>query len=597
MIKIKFYNEFKKKWPAFKWLVVGPLRKSKWDVFRIVLLQSLSTIFQVAGFVLIIRFVNLIISEWTAFIYNKSFDLSEHKIVVFWVVFVATLFLLVIGAFFSYISRKKIASLARIGEENVLIEVTKLYIKSFTKLNKKVDNPAGIDTLRTFYNRGGRFFGRVIMAVINSLVPFILMLLSLIVLIYFRPLLTLFLVSLLLLALPLYVKVAIRGREASADLMKHARQSTIDKNQFIDYLRFSIGTPEDLDQEDIKWIIGTDSTLKFMDAYELRLRITALSTFLTQVLIAVMLIAILLSTIYPMILQQASTIVTSLAYLVAFKFFSGGLISTMNTFIILNVFYIYCKSMVKFLEQSSNENISSEAFFSRSIISNEKKSALAHGKPLAVNFYMPVDWSNINFIIQNLNSFVVNLNFNSINRSRLLTSDTPVIGADLPEQLYIFEERKWKDILLNLNSNLSTDKNIQKEIKKIQQGDCLTTKDWKAFSPDLKLFIKGIILKSEPDPLIIFVDGANYLKIRRNLHDKFLELLRNHYIIVVFHGNFKFSHIKNNLFQTFACINPEGLSWIGDFNEARKKNITINSFTQNTQNGTKEDIFDSIDDF
>lgn len=594
MINSKYYTELKKKWPAFKWLIIGPLLKSKWDVIKILIFQSASTVFQIVSFILIVRLVNLIISDWTIVIFNESIDFSEQKIEVFWSACVSTVFFLLIGSLFSYLSRRKIAILARASEEDILLQVTQSYIDSFTISFNKNSPSSSVETLKSFYNRGGRFLGRVIMAVTNSLIPLITMSLSLVFLFYLRPFLTATLLTLLLLSLPFYIKIARRGRDTSADLMKYARQSTLDKNKYVDYLRYSLIAPKGISNEGIHWIIGTDSTVKFMNAYELRLRITALSTFLTQMLIAIMLTAVIISAIYPAIFEQKSTIVSSLSYIVAFKFFGAGLISIMNTFIILNVFYSYCQSMVDFLEKSKEKFSNPKEHVDLKCNSEINYNSLSFscGSPLAVNYSAQVDWLNISFLFNCLRSFINNDESFSSNRIRLLTSDTPILGKTIFEGLNIADERTCSNVMGEL-TKLNFTNNIKKEIKKLCRENPLTSNKWDNLSPNLIIFIKAILLKNEKN-ILIFIDGANFKSLCHKSQENLLRLLDNNFVIVVFPGKVKFPLINSTMFNSMAVINPNGLFWIGDFEEAQKNNITVSSSQNYDEN--KSD-FDTIEEF
>ena len=215
------------KWPAIKWLVVGPLLNSRWNLMRIVILQGISTVFQVAGFLVIIKFVTLLLNDWNITLLKNSLNFSEHKNMVFWSILLSTLTLLLCGALFSYIARRKVANLARVSEENILIQVTKAYVRNFAKNSNHQNDQFDINTFKTFYSRGGRFVGRAIMSVASSLIPLILSIISLSILFFLKPFLTFFLLLIIVLAFPFYIKVAKRGQEASLSLLKYARQAQL----------------------------------------------------------------------------------------------------------------------------------------------------------------------------------------------------------------------------------------------------------------------------------------------------------------------------------------------------------------------------------
>lgn len=576
---------------VLKWLIADPLKQSKKDVLRVVFLQAVSTVFQVLGFIVVIRFAGLLLNNWTFDVFGISYDLQPYKQVTFWSVFAASFVFLLTGAAFAFLARKITAKLARITEEQVLLQVTRVFVQSFSSFQGKTGSLPDLSTLKSFYSRGGRFAGRMVMAVTSALVPFLFMGISLIVLIYLKPVLTLSLLLILVLAVPVFIWVARKGSQASSDLLQHARDSTLDRNRHLDSLRLSMRRPWFSPEKDDVWINRTQATMGFMDAYERRLRITALSTFFTQAVIAVMLTAILLAAVYPAVLGQDIAVVSTLMYLAAFKFFGSGLIAVINAFVTLNVFYSYCQDMVPFLEQSADraDNVQMEDMDGADAnqSSGNDSYPLVRGEPVAVNLYTEIDWSTIPLVISALSPYFHDLEPSWVDRCRLLSPQTPLLNDDLPDQMHESNKETIDDIISGLHAMAKNNKNLQKQMRYIQP-ESLSNTGWYQTPAEIKLLAQGLVLRKENGPLLVFIHGTSLINVPPEVQRKVINLLKRHYIFVVIPGRFKYKHVSENLFQIFACISPDGITWIGDFSRAKEEDITMDQFLEQEEDKSQE---------
>ena len=565
------------------WLIIGPLKESKRDVLRVTTLQGLSVLFQVAGFVIVIKFVGLLLNNWTLAFLGFEFDLQESRITAFWLVITASLLFLLLGAAFSFLARKTTAKLARVTEERVLLQVTRAFVQALTQVAGREALMPDLNTLKSFYNRGGRFAGRMVMAATSALVPLVMLGISLCLMLYLKPVLTLLLMLILVLTGPVFFHIARKGRQAAEDLLANARNSTLDRNWYIDCMRHSMIRPVVNDQESWFWINETTATQGFMKAYEKRLRITALSTFFTQAAIAIMLTAILLTAIYPAVLGRDMIIVSTMAYLAAFKFFGSGLIASINAFVTLNVFYSYCQNLVPFLEQAQKMTTSPDRGQTEAMLQNHRDSEdlfrLAPASPLLVNLHTSVEWSNMALLISALARHLPELGQDWADRSRLLSLRFPLAGDELPSQMQLADGETVTAIIDGLHQIGARNKNLRKQLRYVQPAS-FSSGCWGELSPEIKLLAKGLMLSENSDSLVVFIDGKGFISMPVKLQHELLNLLANHYVLVIIPGQFKHKRVSVYLFKTMACITPDGLNWIGDFQQAKKESITVQDFVE-----------------
>lgn len=572
---------------VWKRLVLGPLSRSRMDLVRVTGLQLASAALQLAGFVLMIRFTSLIINDWSLSFQGSTYDFSQHRMFLFWAVFGLTLICMLMGAWFSYVARKITASLARITEENVLSQVTRAYVEIFSNPPSDLNALPDLTTLKSFYNRGGRFAGRMVMAVTSSIMPLVIMVISLGFLFYIKPVLTTFLVILVIFSIPVFLKIAGKGRAASDGILENARNSTLDKNRHLDCLRLSLLRPEPSSDDDVR-MNKTPAAVKFMEAYERRLRITALSTFFVQTVIVIMLAAVFLAAIYPVILEADFSVDSTLIYLVAFKFFGTGLIACTNALVMLNVFYSYCRTLVPFLEMSSVRNKArSGTRHARESPPRAQKLDITPGSPVLVNLYAEADWSNIGFMLQSLGCLSGEVSQNLLNRTALLSSRVPLMGGDIPDRMRLMDDSRAQKLVAQFKEMSLADKGIAKYVRYLAP-ESFAGQNWDKLPEGIKILAKALLVKEKTGTWQVIIDGAAYLRVSVPVRVKLFEILGKHRLFVVIPGKFKYKHFDGEIFKVMACVSPSGLEWIGDFNTARQKDITIELFYEADEPGQEQ---------
>ncbi len=569
----------KKKHSLLVWkkLVLDPLSRCRLDLIRITGLQFASAALQLAGFILTIRLISLIIDDWSLSFQGLTYDFSQHRVFLFWAVFGLTLICMLMGAWFNYLARKITASLARITEENVLNQVTRTYVEIFSNPPPDLNILPDLTTLKSFYNRGGRFAGRMVMAVTSSIMPLIIMVISLGFLFYVKPVLTIFLVILVILSIPMFLKIAKKGRAASDGILKNARNSTLDKNRYLDYLRLALLKPEK-DRNDAFWINKTPASVSFMEAYESRLRITALSTFFVQTVIVIMLAAVFMAAIYPVILEIDFSVDSILVYLVAFKFFGTGLIACTNALVMLNVFYSYCRKLVPFLELSSAGNV---ALLGNSCLQERqqvgKKFSISPGSPVLVNLYAEADWSNIGFMQQSLKDHIGEAQQDFEDRTVLLSPRVPLMGSSIPDRMRLIDDSKALKLIRQLSEMSLADKVVTKYVRYLKP-ESFSDQNWDKLPDGIKILAKALLIREKSRTWRVIIDGINYIHVSAPVRMQLFEILSKHHVFVVVPGNFNYKNFDGEVFKVMACVSPAGLEWIGDFNTARQEGITIELF-------------------
>lgn len=591
MEKETIFAKYKAIEPVIRWLIIDPLRQFRGDVIKVMTLQALGSIFLIGSFLVVIKFVGVLMDEKPAERPLQLLGLAPGLEALFWAVFATALFFLVAGSGLNYLARKGTARLARITEERMLLLVTGTLVRAFTAAPWQRGEALDLNVLKSFYYRGGRFVGRMVMAITTALVPLVLMLLSLVFLFCLKPFLTLLLLGLLAATVPLFKRVADQGRQASEDLLQHARNSSLDKSRFLDLLRRAMFRPKEFTPEDAFWVNGTPAAVGFMDAYERRLRITALSTFLTQTVIALMVSAILLTIIYPVIRGEEAPIQAVLLYLLGFNFFGSGLVAVINCYVTLNVFYSYCRQLVPFLEEE--EQRPGAAGAARGTAAAGAEYRLEAGQPLAINLYAPVDRANIPVIYQHLAASFSNLDPAMIGESCLITLHNPLRGKDLPRMLAVATESEVEGLIDKLQA-LPVNKHVFKKQLRHLKPENFSSEGWAKLGTTPKMLGKAMLLAELPGPRPVFVDGDGFSAMVPKMQKRFLELLADHQVLVVFPRHIKYKNIPNGFFTTLACISSQGLEWLGHFKVARLHNISLASFAQEEPEEIEQDILEEL---
>ena len=552
-----------------RWLMLNPVQRNRGAVAGIVVLQGVSTACQVASFLIVIRFINLVIDDWSFGMLGSVYQLEAYKVQVFWLVCLATLALLVCGALMDLLARKRTAALARQSEEQVLADVLRRYHACLAGGRVSGQTDASLAAVRNYLTRSGRYIGRGMMALTSSLVPMAMTVICVGLLLYLNPFLTAFVLSCLLFALPLYVRIAVAGQKVSQDLLHFARHATLEKYAALDRLRFASKLPPAVSDDIVQDMVGGEAGDCFMDAYQRRLTVTATSTFLTQILIVIMLTAIFLSAIYPAVFGDGdykAILSYLLLYLVAFKFFGSGLVATMNTYITMNVFYSYFRDMIAFLGPTERE---SEVIGAPSSPPTERASGAS---PVAAYVDGDPDRACVNAACDALRPVlgqtaatargeVLFLNLHASSES-VLFSCTP-----RPAMLHAAERiRSW------LHGRAQPIKGLEEEIEGFPEllGGAVAPA---GLSAGFRLLLAAVLLRPGVGSSLVAIDGAALRGVPHEVQDLLWECLSDDQVVVLFSRQSDLDRVRENGFSIVHCVWGGELLWSDTMERARHRKL------------------------
>jgi len=520
------------------WLFSKDVWKYRRQISWILAASVIQTVCQAGAFVMLVQFVASIEADWTFRFASLEYSLRESAGLVFAVFALLMLAVLALGAVFGYFARRWCVRLARIYEEDTLRLVSEDYIRQF----RYVHSPSGCEDtreqLQQIYSRAGRYLGRALMDALQTMVPFATMLVCLGVLFWMEPILTGILLGLSLLALPFHLWVAASGVAAGHVLTSEARQSTLDRVAFLDAVRFQTTCPHP-DTPLIKELVThSPASSSFLDAYEVRLKVGALSQVFGRGTQALMMLVVLVYFASPVITGDVN-FTTLLFYFVVLRFFGTGLQNTMTTLIMLHVFHMYFESYLSLRRRWARQVAEPERadlpatrnFDLR--VGSPPTLRLERGQPLGVVSPVKVAWSSVAWLLHALFGGNSARTATLVQSSAIFVAVRSVSSDDLHEMLGVdrsfsverFIERfpgaeKFSDILRNALDAAA--------------AGTWRRANWRTIPPPCQLLcaVFGHAQRGPAD--FVLVDGSVWTQVLVEQRRQVLDLLADSYVLTFY---------------------------------------------------------------
>jgi ABC-type multidrug transport system fused ATPase/permease subunit len=586
-------------------MILKPILKFKLLAILVVCFQVIGILSQVFSMLILIKIVHLFQSDWVLHLMGVTFDFSKQPKVAFSLAVAIIFILFITNAICSFYEKKFSSSLCIKSEKFALRHLAKTLTSIYVIPQKKYSRLISTVEIRKYASRAGRYLGRTVISAVGAFVPLVTMIVSYAILLKLRLGLTLTLSLILIIAAPIYLFIGLRGKRSTAAMIEFAPKMIKDRVTCLDNFLSMPSKPTNLTQQDLEGLYNSNPANEFFNAYQFRLMMGGLNVAFTKFVQTAMIIVIVLSGIMPLVFQEGKpSLGNFLSYLVAFRFFGGGLLSVAGIVSPISAFYSFCQPMVIFFEENSKKFLNKEStadtegnppqLFSGITIHRIEKKLLPQ-KSLVVTSPTSINWTNMGWFLSNIVK-LPNKKLKTLMKNTALLSSNYSTFSETPP---FYFTNKIKGI--NEHDLSSVFPNIFPDPKKIDdlttslKSETTVSNTWNSLSKGERITFLAYLTKVTDSPSLFLIDGNALTDLTKEQQKELIDYLSDGLIIVFYDKPFKLNKIHSENFKFFIKLDTNGIKSAIHFSELTQE-IINDIKAKKSEKGTKvEDMF--LEDF
>jgi hypothetical protein len=557
LIKLQQYTAI------IKGLLIDSLLRFKGKSFAVLLSGFLGITFQVQAIGLSIYYAKAIEKGDTLALLGYEFAIRSSLPFLF-LAGTGVLVSLLISAWMIYYSRFGILRLGRMYEEVCSTRLLSLFGSSLKVWSPSNQGFSSDSSILRLARTDARYCGRVFRLLLGAIVPFITLMVAIAALMYINTLLTLLIIFLMGVSAAFQYRVSLAGARNSVLMEEASGKASLEYRKIIQLYKESPAVTVSSEHL-VNSIFKKGVVKQFFDAYEGRLNAVKKSMFVSDVLLAIAIFAILLSMGSSIIHEKAGW-GGLIIYLVALRYMLVNLKEAVSRITSINRFFPQLNRYFQFLE-----NTKSLTRFSGSGPEHYKTSVSSHpihgslhnweihkGSRIGLISSIELNRYTIAYLIESLLSYHHDDAKYALSTMWFVSCRQEVTSGDLRDVLGFPEAFSSQDFSEKMKCA-----GLWEECEKYLPSGLETPMSpelWEKIDPAVK-FSLAILTASCRDCLWIMIDGKCLSSLPSPARDYFPTLLSDRIVVTVFNGDL--TPVGTYGEEVFAVIGEDGISGIG----------------------------------
>ncbi len=561
------------------WLLASASTACRKEVVATLVLSFVGTILQATAFVALAAYVDAAQSDWRI---DLAGDLSipvtdtVGGLLAFSLILMGALAL---SALCFYVARL-IAIRAALSYEKISAKRA-AYMLAVRRSG--ADGSAGPlpddKTLQTFMTRGPRYLGRALIELLNATTPIVTAILALALLLYWEPLFTLAMLVAMGISAPFHLLVIRKGMTSGRDLTKYARKDVLAKVDILNALR-KRPYPQDDDADWIDGILAAEDSRRYLTSYSIRLRIAHMSILVSSMTVAFIVFGLALY-FGNVLVKQERGIGHLLLYLVALKYFLGGLSSAFKGFTTINILFVYFEQYLAIvgtqpLQRPARPRSAAGGPADLGLPADGGVLPLAPNSVLTLFCNPPLSWLRLPAILGAVYGHDEARATPALAASAIAAMDYPAVSDDLGECLNLppdFDLDHFIEQWPFLSDRLETFRSIP--------TDSWRAADWPALGYDLKFIFAVAAAVRRPETRLLFLDEIGMRQLKAPEIKALLQSLNNRIVVLCYSAvPLVLTHVKSGV---FGVVRDGEIVYTGRCEEFQDRRLDVIDAVEGTE--------------